>query len=109
MNQAADPRRRAQVQAFVGELAEQFRAAPIIITARPYAYGQDDWRLPGFGHTDLTPLRPAAPGRTGGPALRRAGGAAMPRLTPGGAEQETAAFTKALAESPKTWPAIRCC
>ena len=99
VNQAADPRRRAQVQAFVGELAGQFRAAPIIITARPYAYGQDDWRLPAFGHTELTPLdRPRQADLAG--RLFAALADLDARLTPGGAEQETAAFMAELAEIP---------
>ena len=100
VNQAADPRRRAQVQAFVGELAEQFRAAPIIITARPYAYGQDDWRLPGFGATDLTPLdRPRQAELAG--RLFAALAELDARLTPGGAEQETAAFTNGVGRNPR--------
>ena len=100
VNQAADPRRRAQVQAFVGELAEQFRAAPIIITARPYAYGQDDWRLPGFGATDLTPLdRPRQADLAG--RLFAALADLDNRLTPRGAEEETTAFAAALTQIPE--------
>ena len=99
VNQAADPRRRAQVQTFVGELAGQFRAAPIIITARPYAYGQDDWRLPGFGHTELTPLdRPRQVDLAG--RLFAALADLDPRLTPNGAEQETTAFAADLEQIP---------
>jgi formylglycine-generating enzyme required for sulfatase activity len=100
VNQAADPRRRAQVQAFVGELAEQFRAAPIIITARPYAYGQDDWRLPGFGFTDLTPLDRSRQGALAGRVFA-ALAALDTRLAPRGAEQEAAAFAEALAQIPE--------
>jgi formylglycine-generating enzyme required for sulfatase activity len=100
VNQAADPRRRAQVQAFVGELAKQFRAAPIIITARPYAYGQDDWRLPGFGFTDLTPLdRPRQAELAG--RVFAALAALDACLTPRGPEQEAAAFAEALAQIPE--------
>lgn len=100
VNQAADPRRRAQVQAFVGELARQFRAAPIIITARPYAYGQDDWRLPGFGFTDLTPLdRPRQAELAG--RVFAALAALDARLTPRGAEREAAAFAEALQQIPE--------
>lgn len=100
VNQAADPRRRAQVQAFVGELAGQFRAAPIIITARPYAYGQDDWRLPGFGATALTPLdRPRQAELAG--RVFAALAELDARLIPAGAEEETEAFAEALAQIPE--------
>lgn len=100
INQAADSKRRTQVQAFVGELASQFKDAPIIITARPYAYGQDDWRLPGFGFTDLTPLdRPRQAALAG--RVFAALAELDARLTPAGAEQETAAFAEALAQIPE--------
>ena len=99
VSQAADERRRAQIQTFVGELAEEFDAAPIIITARPYAYGQDAWRLPGFGHTTLVPLdRPRQAELAG--RIFAALAASDPRLVPAGAEQETATFVAALAEVP---------
>ncbi len=100
VNQAADPRRRAQVQAFVGELAGQFHAAPIFITARPYAYGQDDWRLPGFGATELTPLdRPRQASLAG--RLFAALAELDPGLIPAGAEQETGAFAADLDQIPE--------
>ena len=99
VSQAADERRRAQIQTFVGELAEEFDDAPIIITARPYAYGQDAWRLPGFGHTTLIPLdRPRQAELAG--RIFAALAASDPRLVPAGAEQETATFVAALAEVP---------
>ncbi len=99
VNQAADPRRRAQVQAFVGELARQFRAAPILITARPYAYGQDDWRLPGFGATELTPLdRPRQASLAG--RLFAALAELDPQLFPASVEQEAEAFATALEQIP---------
>lgn len=56
ISQAADPRRQAQIQAFVAELVDEFPVAPIIVTARPYAYRQGEWTLPGFGRTELAPL-----------------------------------------------------
>lgn len=56
VNQAADPHRQAQVEAFVGALAEEFKDAPIIVTSRSYAYRPGGWSLPGFGRTTLVPL-----------------------------------------------------
>lgn len=56
VSQAADPRRRAQIQAFVAELVKEFDGAPIIVTARPYAYRQGEWALEGFGRVELAPL-----------------------------------------------------
>ena len=81
VSQAADPRRRAQVQAFVASLTAAFPAAPIIVTARPYAYRQGEWALEGFGRAALAPLPRDAAGATG-PALVRpacaGGGRSMP-------------------------------
>ena len=54
--QAADPRRRSQLRAFVAELVAEFGDAPIIVTARPYAYRQGEWALEGFGRAELAPL-----------------------------------------------------
>ena len=56
VSQASDPRRRAQIQAFVAELVKEFGDAPIIVTARPYAYRQGEWALEGFGRAELAPL-----------------------------------------------------
>jgi formylglycine-generating enzyme required for sulfatase activity len=56
VNQAADANRQAQVEAFVGALAEEFDRAPIIVTSRSYAYRPGGWELPGFGRTALVPL-----------------------------------------------------
>ncbi|MCB0206215.1 MAG: SUMF1/EgtB/PvdO family nonheme iron enzyme, partial [Anaerolineae bacterium] len=62
VSDADDHRRRMQVQAFVAALHKAFAAAPIIVTARPYAYRPDNpqdperWELEGFGHTALAAL-----------------------------------------------------
>ena len=61
---ADDHRRRMQVQALVAALQKAFDRAPIMVTARPYAYRPDNpadperWELPGFGYTALVPLEP---------------------------------------------------
>lgn len=56
VSQASAPGRQAQIHAFVAALVDEFEPAPIIVTARPYAYDQRDWLLQGFGHTRLVPL-----------------------------------------------------
>lgn len=93
VNQGADARRRAQVQAFVGELAEKFPGAPIIVTARPYAYRQGEWRLAGFGRTELTPLDRPRQAELAGRLFRKL---PMPN-----AEREAAAFVENLAQIPE--------
>ncbi|MCL5998654.1 MAG: SUMF1/EgtB/PvdO family nonheme iron enzyme [Chloroflexi bacterium] len=55
VSEAADPRRRQQVKAFVGTLA-QYSRTRIIVTSRPYAYRRGDWALEGFGRAELRPL-----------------------------------------------------
>jgi formylglycine-generating enzyme required for sulfatase activity len=92
VGQAADPRRRAQMQAFVADLAEEFPAAPIIITARPYAYRQGEWGLAGFGRTELAPLPPARQAELAGHLLGR--------LLSKEAARQTAAFVAALERIP---------
>ena len=78
VNQAADPRRRAQVQAFVGELAGQFRRradhhhrAALCLWAGRLAAAR-------FRPHRVDAARPATAGRPGGPPLRRAGGSGSP-------------------------------
>lgn len=64
VSDADDYRRRLQVQSFVAAVKKAFSNAPIIVTARPYAYRPDNqrnpmhWELDGFGHTSLTLLDP---------------------------------------------------
>ena len=54
--QADDPRRRAQVKAFVEAVAKTYPTLRIIVGSRPYAYQVGEWQLAGFGHTRLQPL-----------------------------------------------------
>ena len=90
--QADDPRRRAQIQAFAGELSDQFVNARIIVTSRPYAYRQNEWRLDGFGRAALAPL----------PRERQAllAERLFQQLEPGRAQRETKAFVRALEKIP---------
>ena len=92
ISQAADPRRRAQVQAFVAALVEAFEAAPIIVTARPYAYRQGEWALEGFGRTALTPLER--------PRQEQMARRLFDRLLGHAAEREADAFVTALEHIP---------
>jgi formylglycine-generating enzyme required for sulfatase activity len=58
---ASDPRRLAQIQTFVRQLREIYRAR-VLVTSRPYAYNQktdagaQPWRLDGFGTANLDDL-----------------------------------------------------
>ncbi|MEZ4863973.1 MAG: SUMF1/EgtB/PvdO family nonheme iron enzyme [Caldilineaceae bacterium] len=54
--QADDPRRRAQVKAFVNSLVQSHADLRIIVGSRPHAYHAGEWALAGFGHTTLRPL-----------------------------------------------------
>jgi formylglycine-generating enzyme required for sulfatase activity len=56
VSQASVPGRQTQIHAFMNTLVEEFQQAPIIVTARPYAYDQQEWMIQGFGHTRLAPL-----------------------------------------------------
>ena len=102
VGQAADPRRRAQMQAFVADLAEEFPGAPIIITARPYAYRQGEWALAGFGRTELAPLPPARQAELAGQLLGRL-------LSQDAARADRGVRGRAGRISPRTCAAIRCC
>ncbi|MCB0256677.1 MAG: SUMF1/EgtB/PvdO family nonheme iron enzyme, partial [Anaerolineae bacterium] len=48
--------RQQQIHAFVGCLEDEFEQALTLVTARPYAYEQEEWMIQGFGHTRLADL-----------------------------------------------------
>jgi len=58
-------RRRATLLAAVRELADVLSQTParIVVTARPYAYADPQWRLPGFATLALAPFDEAQMGR----------------------------------------------
>jgi len=56
ISEASVPERQAQIHGFISTLVDEFPHAPILVTARPYAYEQQEWRVHGFGHTRLAPL-----------------------------------------------------
>jgi len=64
VDQATDPRRREQIQAFVRSLRERYQAR-VLVTSRPYAYnlkGEGEsrpWRLDRFGAGHFVPLHEA--------------------------------------------------
>ncbi|GEM_PF-870183 len=89
---ADDPRRRAQIQAFVGELRKEFPQARIIVTSRPYAYRQSEWRLESFGRATLAPLPRERQAQLAQRLFRQ--------LEPRHAEEETEVFVRALDKIP---------
>ncbi|PKO22486.1 MAG: hypothetical protein CVU38_09080, partial [Chloroflexi bacterium HGW-Chloroflexi-1] len=58
----ARQRRRVLLEA-VARLAHALGAARFVVTARPYAYADPDWRLPGFATLALAPFSEAQVGR----------------------------------------------
>ncbi len=92
ISQADDRRRQEQIQEFVADLEEAYPLAPIIVTARPYAYRQSEWQLEGFGRAALAPL----PHERQVMLARRL----FRQIEPGRAEEETRAFARALEKIP---------
>ncbi len=93
VGQADDPRRRAQIQAFVQDVCSEFDTARVIVTSRPYAYRQSEWQLEGFGRTALAPLPRDRQSLMAHRLFRQ--------LMPRQAEEETDAFVRALKRIPR--------
>jgi len=92
ISQADDERRQNQMQEFVAALEETYGAAPIIVTARPYAYRQSGWRLEGFGRTALAPLSRERQAMLAERLFRQ--------IEPRNAKRETKAFVRTLKKIP---------
>ncbi|MCB0231531.1 MAG: SUMF1/EgtB/PvdO family nonheme iron enzyme, partial [Anaerolineae bacterium] len=58
VSEASVAGRQRQIHAFISSLVDEFEDAPILVTARPYAYEQEEWMIQGFGHTRLIALDP---------------------------------------------------
>ena len=57
VGQADSDERRQQIHCLVQALCSAYPRLHIIVASRPYAYAETGaWALPGFGHTQLTPL-----------------------------------------------------
>ncbi len=89
---AADPRRRDQMKAFVLAL-EEYKASRIIVTSRPYPYRAGEWALDGFGRAELRPLS--------SDRLAELAGALFATLKIENADAERQAFFDALASVPE--------
>jgi formylglycine-generating enzyme required for sulfatase activity/predicted ATPase len=50
---------RAQLKATISAFAGAYRRCRIVITSRPYAYRQEEWRLDGFAAATLAPFSAA--------------------------------------------------
>ncbi len=92
ISQGDDEHRRDQIQEFVAALDEVYGAAPIIVTARPYAYRQHEWQLEGFGRTALAPMS-----RETQVLLAQN---LFGQIEPGNAKREAKAFVRALDKIP---------
>ncbi len=90
---AADDRRRQQVQALIASLVERFSHTRVIVTSRPHAYRVGQWALPGFGRATLRPLYPSR--------LQELAEALFRVLMPDRAEAESEAFFEALKKVPE--------